>query len=447
MLRYGIAGVVAVLLAACSSSPPAAKVFPFPYWIDDLPNGLRLVTVNTGFPNLVAVYTVVQTGSRNEVEPGKSGFAHLFEHVMFRGTEKFPPAKWEALMQGAGAQTNAYTSDDQTVYHAVFAKEDLENVLMVEADRFRNLKYGEDVFKTETRAVLGEYNKNSANPFVKLEEALQETAFTRHTYKHTTMGFLRDVEDMPNQYQYSLAFFDRWYRPEYTVLCVIGDVERAATLDLAKKYWGDWERGTHKADIPAEPPQTEPKTVHVDWPTPTLPLVTVAFHAPAYDDQVADSAVLDVAAFYAFSDNSDLYRKLLIEEQKIDLLAPDNADHLDPYLFSATARVKNAADVGYVRDQILGVFESLREKPVEAARLEEVKSHLLYEFAMGLNSTPRVARTLAHFVSLRRSPETIDKRYALYKRITPQDVQQAARKYFVPQGRTIATLGATLTPR
>src|SRR6266851_2283447 len=87
------------VLAAAPS--PTGKIFPFPYSIDDLPNGLRLVTVPTGFPNIVAVYTVVQTGSRNEVEPGKSGFAHLFEHLMFRGTEKFPPEKWEGIMQAA----------------------------------------------------------------------------------------------------------------------------------------------------------------------------------------------------------------------------------------------------------------------------------------------------------------------------------------------------------
>jgi zinc protease len=440
MPQWLLAAALAGVLAGCSSSQSGSKVFSFPYWVDDLPNGLRLVTVNTGFPNIVALYVVVQTGSRNEMEPGKSGFAHLFEHMMFRGTEKFPPVKWEAVMQGAGAQTNAYTSDDRTVYHAVFAKEDLESILALEADRFQNLRYTDDVFKTETRAVLGEYNKNYANPFRKLYEALQDTAFSRHTYKHTTMGFLKDVEDMPNQYQYSLTFFDRWYRPEYTIVCVVGDVERQATLRLVEKHWGSWKHGSYKADIAAEPPQTGPKTAHVDWPTPTLPIVAVSFKAPAYDDENKESAVLDITLFHAFSDNSDLHRKLVIEEQKVDILEPDNEDHLDPYLFTVLARVKEPKDVDYVQQQILATFEGLREKPVEAAKLEEVKSHLVYQFALGLNSTARVAGTLAHFVSLRRTPETINKRYALYRQITPQDLQATARKYFVPQGRTIVTL-------
>ncbi len=439
--RVRLAGVASLLAALLGcASKPAAKIFPFPYSIDDLSNGLRFITVPTGLPNIVALYIVVQTGSRNEVEPGKSGFAHLFEHMMFRGTERFPPEKYEAVMQAAGAQTNAYTSDDLTVYHAVFAKDDLEPLLEIEADRFQNLKYTEEAFKTETRAVLGEYNKNSTNPFVKLEEAVQDAAFTRHTYKHTTMGFLRDVEDMPNQYAYSLEFFNRWYRPEYTVVCLVGDVERRSALQLVEKYFGGWKRGGYKAAIPAEPPQAEPKTTHVDWPTPTLPLVAVAFKSPAYDDEAKDSAVLDVAAYYAFSENSDLYKKLVIDEQKVDTLYADNTDHVDPYLFSVVARVKEAKDRDYVRDQILAAIEALRDTPVPAERLEEVKSNLRYEVALSLNSTASAARVLAPFVALRRTPQTINKRYALYPAITPQEVQAMARRYLVPNSRTIATL-------
>ena len=105
-----------------------------------------------------------------------------------------------------------------------------------------------------------------------------------------------------------------------------------------------------------------------------------------------------------------------------------------------TARVKDAKDVDYVQKQILATFDTLRDQSIPAPQLEEVKSHLLYEFALGMDSTARVANTLAHFVSLRRTPETINKRYALYRRITPQDVQAVARKYFVASSRTIATL-------
>ena len=136
------------------TTPAQNKIFPYKYFTDDLPNGLRLITVPTDYPNLVALYIVVSTGSRNEVEPGKSGFAHLFEHLMFRGTEKVSADAYNQALKNAGADSNAYTSDDRTVYHTVFSKEDLDQIMMLEADRFQNLKVPIELFKTETRAVL-----------------------------------------------------------------------------------------------------------------------------------------------------------------------------------------------------------------------------------------------------------------------------------------------------
>jgi zinc protease len=151
------------------------KTFPFPYTQEDLPNGLRLVTIPTDSPNLVSIYIVVQTGSRNEVEPGKTGFAHLFEHLMFRGTEMYSPEKYQEVLSRAGAASNASTSDDLTQYYTTFSKEDLPQVLAMESDRFQHLKYSPELFKTETGAVLGEYNKNSSNPEEKLDEVLHDT--------------------------------------------------------------------------------------------------------------------------------------------------------------------------------------------------------------------------------------------------------------------------------
>ena len=158
--------IAAVALIACNianaaapAPSKAADVLPFKAVEKTLPNGLKIIIVPTGFPNLVSIQIPVQTGSRNEVEPGKSGFAHFFEHMMFRGTKQYSPEKYQAILTKAGARQNAYTTDDYTNYHTTFAKEDLETVLKIEADRFQNLSYGEDAFKTESRAVLGEYNK------------------------------------------------------------------------------------------------------------------------------------------------------------------------------------------------------------------------------------------------------------------------------------------------
>ena len=278
---------------APASAPPRSKapdLLPFQAVEKTLPNGLRVIVVPTGFPNLVSLQIPVQTGSRNEVEPGKSGFAHFFEHMMFRGTKEFPPAKYQAILTRAGARQNAYTTDDFTNYHVTFAKEDLETILRIEADRFQNLSYPPEAFKTEARAVLGEYNKNSANPLTKLIEVQRDHAFTTHTYKHTTMGFLKDIEDMPNQFDYSRQFFDRWYRPEYATVIVAGDVDPDQVFPLVEKYFGPWKRGSFQVEIPQEPEPQGPVYAHVPWDTPTLPWVTVAFHGPAFSETDKDFA-------------------------------------------------------------------------------------------------------------------------------------------------------------
>jgi zinc protease len=416
------------------------KTFPFAYTQQDLPNGLRLVTIPTDSPNLVTIYIVVQTGSRNEVEPGKSGFAHLFEHMMFRGTDKYPPEKYNQILQRAGAASNAFTSDDLTAFYTTFSKEDLAEILAMEADRFQTLKYSPEYFKTETGAVLGEYNKNSSDPEEKLDEVLHDTAFDRHTYKHTTMGFLKDVQDMPNQYDYSLKFFDRYYRPEYTTIVVAGDVDAKKVRALVDQYWGGWKRGNYHPDIPPEPPQQGPRENKIDWPSPTLPLLDIAFHGPAYSDSDKDWAALDALATLAFGRNSDLYEKLVVREQKVDRLSGDMSQSVDPNLFEVEARVKKAEDVPYARAQILDTIRRFQDDAVPAEKLNAVKSRERYGFTMQLDNSQSVAAAVTRYVALRRTPDTIDKLYALYSRLTPEDIRAAARKYLTENNRTIITL-------
>ncbi len=148
MIKFSLCAFAATAMLAATPAPTPAPaksdaILPFHASEKTLPNGLKVIVVPTGFPNVVSVYITMQTGSRNEIEPGKSGFAHFFEHVMFRGTEKYPPEKYNAVIQKAGARQNANTSDDRTVYHETFAKSDLPKILEIEADRFKNLSYPE----------------------------------------------------------------------------------------------------------------------------------------------------------------------------------------------------------------------------------------------------------------------------------------------------------------
>ncbi len=430
----------AAVAPALPAAQPPGKIFPYSYTQDDLPNGLRLVTVPTGYPNIVALYIVVGTGSRNEIESGHTGFAHLFEHLMFKGTARYSQQQYNDAIRRMGAKSNAFTTDDFTCYYTVFSKEDLPSVLAMEADRFQNLSFSESEFKTETLAVLGEYNKNASNPFVKLEEALRNTAYTTHTYKHPTMGFIKDVEDMPNQYQYSVEFFKRYYRPEYTTIVLAGDVRQRLSRELVMKSWGAWKRGDYKPEIPAEPPQEEARAVDVPWSSPTLPLLAIAFKGPAYDDSGTDTAALDALSYLAFSENSELYQKLVVREQKADALFASSPRRRDPSLFEILARVKKAEDVPYVRDQILAAIQSMSENNVEEARLDAVRRHIRYELALSMDNSETIAQIISEYVALRRTPDTMNRVFERYAALKPDDIRLAAAKYLTENARTIATL-------
>ena len=418
----------------------ARKVFPYQYQVSDLPNGLRVVTVPTDYPNLVSFYLVVGAGSRNEVEEKKSGYAHFFEHLMFRGSENFPPGSFDAIMKKAGASSNASTWDDKTIYHETFATEDLEEILKLEADRFQRLKFSEEQYKTEAGAVLGEYNKNSASPFFKMYEVLRETAFKDHTYSHTTMGYIEDIKDYPNQYEYAWKFFNRFYRPENSTIIVVGDIEPDAVLTMVKKYFGDWKRGDYKSVIKAEKPQDGPRKKHIDWSSPTLPVVQIAYRAPAFSETEKDKAALDLLRIIAFGDNSDLYQKLVLQEQKAVFVGADADNHIDPELFTAYSQVKDLKDLDYVRDEILKTYKRYTTELVPQKQLDETRSRLRYGFVLGMNSNDAIAGVLAQFIALRRSPDTINKVFALYDSVTPEDIRKYAAKYFTENNQTVLTL-------
>jgi len=448
---------LAVLPAALAAQAPAAKhvaparpaasdVLSFKASETTLPNGLKVIVVPTGFPNIVSIQIPVQAGSRNEVEPGKTGFAHFFEHIMFRGTKAYPPERYNAVMNHAGARHNASTSDDKTWYYATFAKEDLEPIVAMLGDQFQHLDYSEADFKTEARAVLGEYNKNAANPFFKVYETLRKTAYTTHTYGHTTMGFIEDIENMPSQYAYSKQFFDRYYRPEKTTIIVAGDVDSAQVLPLVQKYWGSWKKGSYVSKVPQEPKPTGTKYAHVDWPTPTSPIVAVAFRNPAFSETNPDNAAMDMVADIWFGQTSDIYKKLVVDEQKVDAFDASNTSNRDPELFTIFARLKDPKDAPYVRDEILRTIARALSESIPAAQLADAKSAARYGFIRTLDNTNSIAASLAQYVHFRRSYATLNNAYRLYDRLTPATLRSTAARYFTDANLVVVTLSNGALP-
>src|SRR5437868_1986009 len=283
--------LTAVMLILFSSSFAGStadeKILPYPIHQKKLANGVNVVTVPYDSPGLAAFYIVIRAGSRDEIEPGKTGFAHFFEHMMFRGTEKYPKEKYCEVLKSTGASANANTSEDRTLYHMTGSADKLETMFEVESDRFQNLKYSLQDFKTEAGAVKGEYTKNSASPYNQLDEKISETAFKTHTYAHTTMGYFKDIVDMPNQYDYSIEFFKRFYRPEYATIIVVGDVTPERVEALSEKYFGSWQRGNYVSNIPQEPVQNETRYTHIQkagFP----PYLNLNYKGPAFDDKKMD---------------------------------------------------------------------------------------------------------------------------------------------------------------
>ncbi len=264
MHRRRTGSILILALLITGSAAMAGEVFPYTHTTQTLPNGLRVIMIPMESPGLVAYYSVVRTGSRDEVEPGKSGFAHFFEHMMFHGTEKHPAAVYDSLITSIGAKANAFTSDDLTVYHLNFAAEDLEKVVELESDRFQNLSYAKPDFQTEAGAVYGEYRKSITSPFAVLEEKMRDLAYDVHTYKHTTIGFEADIKAMPEQYDYSRSFFKRFYRPDNVVIVIAGDFDPARTMGLIRKYYGGWTKGYVPSAVRQEPPQKGERAAEVE---------------------------------------------------------------------------------------------------------------------------------------------------------------------------------------
>jgi zinc protease len=440
---------IVLAMQACATPKPIprgapvtaeAKAFPFPTTVKNLPNGLRVFIVEYDSPGLVAYYSVVQTGSRNEVEPGKSGFAHFFEHMMFRGTAQFSTEKYNAAIKAMGADSNAFTSDDMTVYHILAGAQALPTIVTIEADRFLHLDYAKAEFQKEARAVLGEYNKGASDPLQPMVEALYDHAFQTHTYKHTTIGFLRDIEDMPNQYAYSRQFFDNYYRPDNVILLVVGDVKADKVMPLIEEHYSAWSAGPVRPVVPSEPPQTHEQRATVPWKGESLPMLLIGFHMPAFSPTNIDSAALEVLAELVFAERSPLYRRLVLDEQKVEHLDGSAERHIDPNLFTILARVKQGKDIPYVEGAIYNEIARIATQGTTDKTLAEVVSRTRYAFASHLSTADKVALVGAEFLALTGKLTAIDDTFASLSQVTVADVKRVAAKYFTPQNRTVVVL-------
>ena len=420
--------------------PSVEKVFPYAYETKTLDNGLRVVVIPTDSPGWFALYELVGVGSRDEIEKGHSGFAHFFEHMMFKGTKRFPAAARTALLSDLGVDESGYTTDDFTVYHLQGPTTALPQVMELEGDRWQNLEYAEADFKTESQAVLGEYNKNFSNPDNKAYERLSDLAYDQHTYEHTTMGFLADIKKMPERFAYSRKFFERFYTPDDVVIVVAGDVRNDAVHALVQQHFGAWKGERAKTDLKDEPPLTKERRAHVDWDNPTLPRLHVAWRAPSLTRDPKGAAVALVLSSYLLSEASPLYRSLVLEERLVEALSSWYEPHKDAPLFPVVARLKEKTDPDVVLARVQAALDEVAAGKIDAARLEAAKSNLRYELLMRLTSADAVAGALVYQMGPTLDPASLDRLYGAVRAATPADLAALAKERFGADRRAVVTL-------
>ena len=438
--------LLAATLALALSAVAAPPVLPWQLHEKRLDNGLRVVVIPTDKSGFFAMYELVGTGSRDEVEPGHSGFAHFFEHMMFRGTKLYPAAARTSLLAKLGVDEGGYTTDDFTGYSLQGPSTALPELIALEADRFANLEYSEDDFKTESRAVLGEYNKNFANPDEKAWEALTNLAFDKHTYKHTTMGFLEDIQRMPNEFAYSRSFFKKFYTPDNVLIIIAGDVDPAAIHARFAKTFSSWRGQREKTRIDDEPALAAERRAVVEWANPTQPRVHIGWRVPSGVDDPRQAALGLLLKAYLFSPSSDLVKGLVLGGSRADDKAlVEEVDcwwdvHKDASLFPVAVRVKEGAANDVVIDRIQGHLDSIAAGKINDRRFADVKSNLRYSMLMQFTSADRIASTVAWNSGPSMDTGFIEKLSAAMAATTVPELQAYVGKWFARQQRAVVEL-------
>jgi zinc protease len=425
--------VMLVQQASAAVRPPKLQ-----YAITTLPNGLTLVLSEDHSTPIVHLNLTYHVGSKNE-KPGRTGFAHLFEHLMFKGSQNVMPEAHTSYVASVGGQSNAYTTDDETVFWETVPSQYLPMILWLEADRMATLRIDKDTFTNEREVVKEERRMRVDNqPYGRLNEIIYDQAFTVHPYKHATIGSMEDleaasVEDVRD-------FYRTYYVPSNATLVLVGDFDAAQALQLVTQYVGRVPKADREVprDIPKEPPQTKEKRITLTEPWP-LPAVIVAHHITF--DGNPDSYPLHIAAkVLSDGESSRIYKKLVYDKQ-MAVAAFGSANLIeDPNLFYAVAIVQPGHTTEEVASTLIAEFDRLKTEAISARELQRAKNQFARDYILGRESNQQKAGILAHAVVIHNDIKTADGEFDIFQNITVGDVQRVARTYFTPENRIVLTL-------
>ena len=427
-------GVLAINPGATASNRPPK----LDYAMTTLPNGMQVVMLEDHSTPIVQAEVWYHVGSKNE-KAGRTGFAHLFEHMMFKGSKNVEPEGHPSWISSVGGQSNAYTNEDATVFWQTFPAQYLPLVLWLEADRLATLRIDEAVFKTEREVVKEERRMRVENqPYGRLNEIVYDQAFTVHPYKHSTIGSMKDLEAA------SIAdvreFFRTFYVPNNATLVLVGDFDKQEALGLVTQYFGKIPKSATPVprDIPQEPPQTKERRVRLEesWP---LPAVVVAHHI-TYDGH-PDAYPLHIASKVLSDGQSSRIHRQLVYEKRIALAAFGAGNIIEhPNLFYAVAIVQPGHTPEETVDALIAELDRLRTEPISSGELQQAKNQFARDYMFGRESNRDKASQLGHAAVIHNDIKTADDEFDIFMNITQADVQRVARRYFTPENRLVVTV-------
>ena len=439
-LRTLVAAACAAAVAAAASFTISAAVPPpkLQYELSTLANGLTVVLSEDHSTPIVHVQLWYHVGSKNE-RPGRTGFAHLFEHLMFKGSKNIEPEAHTSFISSVGGRSNAYTTEDETVFWETVPEQYLPLALWLEADRMATLRVDKDTFVNEREVVKEERRMRVDNqPYGRLNEIIYDQAFTMHPYKHPTVGSMQDLEAA--SVDNVRDFYNTYYVPENATLVLVGDFDPAQAKELVDRYMGRVPKASRPVprDIPKEPPQTAERRVVIEEPWP-LPAVVVAHHI-TYDGN-PDSYPLHIASkVLSDGQSSRIYQKLVYEKQLA--VAAFGSSNLieDPSLFYAVAIVQPGHRPEEAVDALIAELDRLKTEPISDHDLQRSKNQFARDYILNRESNQQKALQLGHAVVIHHDITTADGEFDIFKNITAADVQRVARTYFTPANRIVITI-------
>ena len=405
-------------------------------WLDQyqLGNGLTVfVSVDSSAP-VASYHTWFAVGSRHE-KVGKTGLAHLFEHLMFNETEKHPAGSFDRALEEAGAESNAATYLDWTFYHESIPKDRLPLVIGLEAERMAQLVLREPQVASEKEVVANE-RRYRVDDDVEgaVSELLYKTAYTSHAYGWPTIGWMEDIEAFTTED--CAAFYRTYYAPNNATIVVVGDVRPRDVLARIQKAYGHLKSAEIPVeDVHPEPPQVAERRLSVNKPTATDKLA-VAYHGPAFGD--TDHVPLTMLSEVLFSGRSSRCHRAIIQEQE---LATELRGWLGTFRDPGLFEIYGTARPGKTSQELLAAIdlelERVVREPVTEAELEKVKAKVELGLVQSLETASGKAEQIGFYYTVLGDPVGAFSRLEAYRRTTRSDLLRVARRYLVKERRTI----------